>query len=494
MAVMLPSHQHSEMATPGQVKRSISHGSSPSPSQTMNEPKKQRSFLSNIFHMGKSGKDLDDQITSYNPQSSSPKSSSKLSATVSVISQEQLGLKSQLFTMENPNVNEMGNVIDGTKDSSILSDSSNPTNPHANTSSSTANILPVEPAEDAPDSVKLNYIMSILKSMPIIAERVTSMQQSLNTSTQRVENMETCMSSKCQYMEARCEMLEDRMKKMEQRMEELEFHQMKQNVIIYNLPYSQGEVPKNVVTEFFTTKMKIPKEELAILKIDVAHRIGRANQRGPSRMVVKMASLDGQLNLMKYASNLKGTNYSISVQLPKATQERRSAQLGLLKQERQSNPNEKCRLVKDKLLVGKQEINPQFEYRPLTPNAGLRFDSVKLCSSNEITEKGSKFQAHAMRINSDEEASQGLAAVIKDHARASHRVYAYRYTDPISGIVVTGHSDDREWGASKLVLEQLNQVSASCLVVITRYFGGINLGHRRFDLYQQAARAAASQV
>ena len=443
--------------------------------------------------MGKTNKgDSDDQLMHLSSQTSSPTDKSPTRrATVSVITQDQLGLESQLFTMDSPKGNGSCNP-EGSKGPSDDLTSPIITNNMPNTpSSGTSQILPEEPPEDASDSVKLNYIMSLLRGMPIIEERVRNMQHSLNTSTHEVKGIQSCMSSKCQFIEARCAMLEDCMRKMEQRMEDLECHQMKQNVMIYNLPYTQGEVPKDVVLDFFATQMKIPNRELANIKIDVAHRVGRANQRGPPRMVAKMLTLDSQLSLMKYAINLKGSNFSISVQLPKTTQERRSAQLGLLKQERQNNPTEKCRLVKDRLFVGKQEINPQFERRPLVPKAGQNLHEVTVKSSNEIIEKGSKFQAHAVAVTTDGDVSQGLAAVVKDHARASHRVYAYRYPDPSSGTVISGHSDDGEWGASRFILEELNQSSASCLVVITRYHGGINLGRRRFELYQQAARAAA---
>ena len=130
---------------------------------------------------------------------------------------------------------------------------------------------------------------------------------------------------------------------------------------------------------------------MANISIDVAHRLKNTNKQGTPQMIVKLSSLDDKLNILKFANNLKDTGYAISSQLPKDMQERRSAQLGMLKTAKENNPGVACKLVNDKLIVGQRTIDPKFELNPLTPKAGKNFADRRPISSNVLTEKGSKF-------------------------------------------------------------------------------------------------------
>ena len=146
--------------------------------------------------------------------------------------------------------------------------------------------------------------------------------------------------------------------------------------------------------------------------------------------------------------------------------------------------------MRDKLFVGNKLLDPGFERSPLTPKVGKTFSSTlaNISSSNIMSEKGSSFQAHSLDISSTEEACEGLAAIIKQHTQATHRVYAYRYVDQASGDV---KSDDGEWGASKHIMAALNTTGQSRIIIVTRYHGGQNLGQKRFELYKAAAITAS---
>ena len=86
------------------------------------------------------------------------------------------------------------------------------------------------------------------------------------------------------------------------------------------------------------------------IKIDVAHRMSCIGSR-PHQMMVKLESLDSKINVMGYAKNLRSQTVTIRDHLPKAIQERHSAQLFQLKQEKINNPCIKCTLIRDKLIV-----------------------------------------------------------------------------------------------------------------------------------------------
>lgn len=94
--------------------------------------------------------------------------------------------------------------------------------------------------------------------------------------------------------------------------------------------------------------------------------------------------------------------------------------------------------------------------------------------SAEIIEKRSKFIAKVIRVQSEEEATNELKKIRKEHRDARHNVFAYR-------ILSVGErmSDDGEPSgtAGAPLLEILRgEDLQNVLVVVTRYFGGILLG------------------
>ena len=133
-----------------------------------------------------------------------------------------------------------------------------------------------------------------------------------------------------------------------------------------------------------------------------------------------------------------------------------------------------------------------------------------------FVERKSTFQAHVLlRLRSAEEADAFAAYLKRDPkvARASHNVLAFRKrlpapsargavgdeknesdadrTDDSSVSFACDHDDDGEHGAGK-GLSHLLRVTESedVCVVVTRWFGGVHLGPRRFQCINNAARDA----
>lgn len=105
------------------------------------------------------------------------------------------------------------------------------------------------------------------------------------------------------------------------------------------------------------------------------------------------------------------------------------------------------------------------------------FKTIKSDSSAELVEKKSKFIANLFYIESVEEAEEKIKEINKKYFDARHNCYAFSvYTD--SGIV-TRFSDNGEpsgtAGGPMLNIIQSTGIS-NCLVIVTRYFGGILLG------------------
>ena len=103
------------------------------------------------------------------------------------------------------------------------------------------------------------------------------------------------------------------------------------------------------------------------------------------------------------------------------------------------------------------------------------FTTVRCESQIEYEEKRSIFISRALRVDSEEEALEFIAAIKKQHRDATHNVFAYH----INKGVIARYSDDGEpQGTSGMpTLEAIRKKGVdNVCVVTTRYFGGILLG------------------
>lgn len=101
-----------------------------------------------------------------------------------------------------------------------------------------------------------------------------------------------------------------------------------------------------------------------------------------------------------------------------------------------------------------------------------------------ITDRKSKFQAHFSRCYSEEEVREVIRTVREDPkcSQAIHPcIYAWRIEVAAQGEEAMGSSDDGEGGAA-VFLENLLQTRriTNGVLMVTRWFGGTNLGPDRF--------------
>ncbi len=95
--------------------------------------------------------------------------------------------------------------------------------------------------------------------------------------------------------------------------------------------------------------------------------------------------------------------------------------------------------------------------------------------SDEFEERRSIFIGHAKHITSEEEAMEFIKAKKKEYGDATHNCWAYL----LKGGIVARYSDDGEpqGTAGVPMLETIRKSGVcDCVVVVTRYFGGILLG------------------
>ena len=95
--------------------------------------------------------------------------------------------------------------------------------------------------------------------------------------------------------------------------------------------------------------------------------------------------------------------------------------------------------------------------------------------SDEFEEKRSIFIGHAKHVTTEEEAHEFVKEKKKEYSDATHNCWAYL----MKGGIVARYSDDGEpqGTAGVPMLETIRKSGVTdCVVVVTRYFGGILLG------------------
>lgn len=105
----------------------------------------------------------------------------------------------------------------------------------------------------------------------------------------------------------------------------------------------------------------------------------------------------------------------------------------------------------------------------------MTYKTIKKPASDEIVEKRSRFIGYAKPVKTQEEATEFINEIRSKHFDARHNVYAYVIRE--GG--VTRYSDDAEpqGTAGMPVLDCIRKRGITdCVVVVTRYFGGILLG------------------
>ena len=280
---------------------------------------------------------------------------------------------------------------------------------------------------------------------------------------------------------------------------------MDQNLTISGL---EGDKPKeackdNVIT-FFKSEVEIDAEHNEIL---VAHRLGKYSkqQKRPRLMVVK-CSYELKERVLNNASNLKekansaGEAFYINKQLPEKVMEQnreiRQTVKELKEQEDGLPVRDRSRIeVRSKTVF----VNGEPKEKELLPPEPMdlfpddheleKIQKMKLSSSDVTTEKGSDFQAFAIKTNNIAEVQRAYRKVRSLHAGATHVVAAFNMKSK------SGYQDDDEHGAGHKLLKKIKDMKKiNVSVFVTRYFGGTKLGPHRFDVMKDVAAQAIGRI
>ena len=284
---------------------------------------------------------------------------------------------------------------------------------------------------------------------------------------------------------------------------DLTMRSMAKNIVIHGIT---GDNTEEKVLSFFREKMSM---EVKDEEVEVAHRIGGPPRNEKPRMMVVRCETSLRERIFNFTKNLKGkTNnlgdsYSVKSQLPEPLSSERNEREEKMRHIRKANSlipeEEKHRRVmvniKNNTLYVNKVAQKQHFKPPTVFNLKCdelnKLEEIDIISTEVVEDKGSVFQGHAVKIKNSGDVRTAYKKLKLNYPESNHIIMAYSMKSYF------GHCDDGEYTAGKRlqrIVSENARAAGSTAVFVTREFGGIHLGPRRFLHIDRVAKDAIMQL
>ena len=220
-----------------------------------------------------------------------------------------------------------------------------------------------------------NQVVDIDENMNRIRDRMTNYDESINyyndqyddiveenkNKDKTIEQLSKSMSE----LESRYETLQNKQTATESKLIDIQYRSMRENLIFWGVTeqYEQSgdgtytENTEQVLYEFLQDEMNISER----FPLDRVHRLGayQCDQINPRPIVAKFEKFkDKEYVKSKAPTTLRGKNFGVNDHFPKEIETKRKALYGVMKRAKR-DPNNKVRLVRDKLFINDVQYIPE---------------------------------------------------------------------------------------------------------------------------------------
>ncbi len=118
-------------------------------------------------------------------------------------------------------------------------------------------------------------------------------------------------------------------------------------------------------------------------------------------------------------------------------------------------------------------------------------EAVTFTHTETVMEKGSSFIARAVKTGSINDVRAMYESLLTNpiNLSATHNIAGYRLQPPNSTTVTDGFNDDDDFGMGRVVRDEMQkQGDMNMVIFITRQYGGIHLGNRRFEIIKDLVK------
>ena len=137
-------------------------------------------------------------------------------------------------------------------------------------------------------------------------------------------------------------------------------------------------------------------------------------------------------------------------------------------------------------------INPQPHQPPAASDLpSIPSDCPLIHHSEPLFDKKSVFIAHAACVESMEQMNTVKSVLLSDKkiSKATHNITAYRFMDSCTNTIKSDHDDDGEDAAGGRLMHMLQSANVmNVFIMVSRWYGGVQLGPQRFKDINNVAR------
>lgn len=261
--------------------------------------------------------------------------------------------------------------------------------------------------------------------------------------------------------------------------------------------------PRNQLHQFFNEELGITDiRDRDLLKV---YRIGQP-EKGWNRPIIAFCTTElrryilSQAPLLKNRTNAQGANFYINQQLPEAISEQKREIRQIIKdrKDKEQNlpqPSKSAFVVRN----DKVFINGQLQRKKITPpkvkdlfieeSEQEKVDAIKMRYYHTPPEKGSQFKVAILKTDNFNQVKYAYTRLFQNQPSADHIAVAAM----IKG--EEAYHDNGEFGAGYRMLRSIKKRGdQNVAVFLIRYYGGVNLGPRRFKIIADLVDASLEKL
>ena len=287
---------------------------------------------------------------------------------------------------------------------------------------------------------------------------------------------------------------------------DLQGRSMKPNILIHGYPETEEE-------KLYTDIPRKIDEKLGVknIKFIEIHRIGSKEKKvipgqepRPRIIAAHLSDPGRKSEILDAAKELDDEEFRVTNQYPDEVRDRRSRLYAVKAKLEAKQPPTRSDLKYDKLVFKNGSIHREKVELPsaesllsVSSDDKLldKLKQIKLTKGEEYTEKRNFFVSHAAKTESLNAIKNFSTKVLYETGvnSATSNVLVYRYTDSKDEIH-EGWINDHEFGAGQSILRMMKENGyMNCSVVMSRWLGD-HLGYKRFNVFQNNAKSALSNL
>ena len=288
---------------------------------------------------------------------------------------------------------------------------------------------------------------------------------------------------------------EERIQNLEHRATMSYQREIKPNLIVHGIVEGKDETREELqekMSKFFKEQMEIE----SAIELRDCFRMGQGSHRP---VMIKLCYPNDKATIFANASKLQGKE-NIKKRLFFVHEDMTDEQAETRQQYRELNKENKLKDEEQQLTIkmkkGRIMVNNEVVKAKITPPTKadiLRLDEVELEEVRAIKlvpgpshmEKGNEFMSYAVKVKTLNQVRKAYTKIRVKHADALHISCGYRLDNPI-GPYRQEAVDDRDCGMGRAILRSLKEQETNEMAVfIVRYYSGVHLGKRRFEIVEQ---------